>query len=232
MQSIIIAIDGPSSSGKSTLAKQLAAALQYNYVDSGAYYRAVTLHFQQLGLDLNQPKQLVSALEHVQLETVYDPSTNSWQTFLNGKNVEAEIRGISISNQVSTVSAIPEVRSFIVSKLKSFGYDKGVVMDGRDIGTVVFPDAELKIYMTADEKVRSERRFMELKGKGVSVTPSQISENLAGRDLLDKTREMAPLKKAVDAITLDNTALTELQQLEIALKHAQQRISEMNKQKT
>mgnify|MGYP003537607681 CR=1 FL=1 len=228
MQSIIIAIDGPSSSGKSTLAKQLAATLKYNYVDSGAFYRAATLYFHELGIDLQQHQQLIAALKDIHISNSYNPSTDKWQTFLNGRNVESEIRGITISNLVSEVSAIPEVRSFIVSKLRRYGNEKGIVMDGRDIGTVVFPDAELKIYMTADEKVRSERRFRELKSKGVEVTESQISENLAGRDLLDKTRIMAPLRKADDAIVLDNTNLTEQQQLEQVLKLARLKISERN----
>jgi cytidylate kinase len=228
MQSIIIAIDGPSSSGKSTLAKQLAAALNYNYVDSGAFYRAATLHFHELGLDLKQHEQLIAALEDIHMNTTYNPSTDTWQTILNGRNVESEIRGITISNLVSEVSAIPEVRSFIVSKLRRYGNEKGIVMDGRDIGTVVFPEAELKIYMTADEKVRSKRRFEELKRRGLQVTESQISENLAGRDLLDRTREMAPLRKAEDAIVLDNTNLTEQQQIEQVLKLARLKISEHN----
>ena len=178
MQSIIIAIDGPSSSGKSTLAKQLAATLKYNYVDSGAFYRAATLYFHELGIDLQQHQQLIAALNDIHISTAYNPSTDTWQTFLNGRNVESEIRGITISNLVSEVSAIPEVRSFIVSKLRRFGNEKGIVMDGRDIGTVVFPDAELKIYMTADEKVRSERRFRELKSKGVAATGPQICVSL------------------------------------------------------
>lgn len=225
MHPIVIAIDGPSSSGKSTLARQLAAALNYRYIDSGGFYRAITLYLHDVGIDLRNREILMQMLKPVTLDTEYNSQSKSWQIMLNGRNVESEIRGIEISGLVSGVSAIPEIRSFVVSKLRQYGVNKAIVMDGRDIGTVVFPDAELKIYMTADERVRGERRYQEMKKKGWDVTATQIAENLAGRDLLDTTRETAPLKRAEDAVILDNTALTEKQQFEFAMELATRKIS-------
>lgn len=225
MHPIIIAIDGPSSSGKSTLAKHLAAALHYNYIDSGAFYRAITVYFHEHQTDFKKKQEVSNALRQITFDFQHDFECNESHIYLNGRNVEAEIRGITIANLVSEVSTIPEVRSFIVSKLRIYGKDKAVVMDGRDIGTVVFPDAELKIYMTADKKVRSERRFNEMKKKGLNVTESQISKNLSVRDLLDSTRVTAPLKKAADAIELDNTLLSEQEQFEQMLQLAKEKIA-------
>jgi len=225
MQKIIIAIDGLSSSGKSTLAKHLAEELHYLYIDSGAFYRAVTVYFHEKNIDWKNQTELSNALHHLDLGFEYDFKTKEAGTFLNGKNVESGIRGIIISNLVSEISTIPEVRKFIVSKLQVYGKNKGVVMDGRDIGTVVFPEAALKIYMTAEEKVRSGRRFNEMKNKGVEVTESQISKNLSGRDWLDSTRATAPLRKAADAIVLDNTHMTEKEQFEFVLDLANKKIS-------
>ncbi|MEO6167022.1 MAG: (d)CMP kinase [Chitinophagales bacterium] len=225
MQSIIIAIDGPSSSGKSTLAKLLAVALNYGYIDSGAFYRATTVYFNEHGIDLNNQTEILDALGHIEFVFEHDIDQNVSHIFLNGRNVESEIRGINISNLVSAVSTIPEVRKFIVEKLRAYGTHKGIVMDGRDIGTVVFPEAELKIYMTADEKIRSERRYREMKNKGMEVTESQISKNVSGRDLLDSTRVTAPLKKADGAIVLDNTLISEKEQFEQVLALAQKKIA-------
>ncbi|HUM47742.1 MAG TPA: (d)CMP kinase [Chitinophagales bacterium] len=225
MHPIIIAIDGPSSSGKSTLAKLLAAALNYRYIDSGAFYRATTVYFYENRIDLSSQPEILNALAHIQLQFEHDIKHNESHIYLNGKSVESEIRGITISNLVSGVSTLPEVRKFIVAKLRDYGTKKGVVMDGRDIGTVVFPEAELKIYMTADEKVRSERRYLEMKNKGLEVTQSQITKNLYGRDLLDSTRVTAPLKKADDAIVVDNTLLSEKEQFEHVLALAHEKIA-------
>lgn len=224
MHPIIIAIDGPSSSGKSTLAKHLAAALQYNYIDSGAFYRAITVYYHQNATDLQQIPELLDSFKNINIDFQYDFEQNESHVVLNGRNVEAEIRGLMIADLVSVVSSIPEVRTFIVSKLREYGKNRGIVMDGRDIGTVVFPEAELKIYMTADEKVRSERRYNEMKNKGMDVTKSQVSQNLSGRDLLDSTRRSSPLKKAADAVEIDNTLLTEQEQFELVLRLAKEKI--------
>lgn len=226
MHPIIIAIDGLSSSGKSTLAKHLAEELRYLYVDSGAFYRAATVYFYKHGIDWNNKHELLDALTDLHLAFEYDLKSKESRIFLNGKNVEPEIRGITISNLVSEISTLPEVRKYIVSKLQEYGNNKGIVMDGRDIGTVVFPQAELKIYLMADENVRSERRYKEMKNKGLEVTESQITKNLSGRDLLDSTRVTAPLKKAEDAIMLDNTSMTEKEQFEFVLSLARKKMNE------
>ncbi|MBX7109057.1 MAG: (d)CMP kinase [Chitinophagales bacterium] len=227
MHPIIIAIDGPSSSGKSTLAKHLAAALQYNYVDSGAFYRAVTVFFHQNSIDFKQVPEIIASFNRINIDFQYDFANQESHVFLNGKNVETEIRSILIADLVSEVSSIPEVRTFIVTKLREYGKNKGIVMDGRDIGTVVFPEAALKVYMTADEKVRSERRYKELKNKGLEVTKSQVSQNLSGRDLTDSTRVTAPLKKAADAVEVDNTLLSEQEQFEFVLQLAKAKIASL-----
>lgn len=221
---IIIAIDGFASSGKSTLSKQLAAALHYNYIDSGAFYRAITLYFLKNNIDWKKKESLMSALQKIKLNFEYDVTLNQTKTFLNGENVESEIRSISVSESVSEISTIPEVRNFISEKLREYGKDKRLVMDGRDIGTIVFPNAELKIYMTADQKTRSERRFNEMTNKGVQITEDRIIQNLSGRDLLDSTRSFAPLKKADDAIILDNTNLSMEEQFSVVLKLAKEKI--------
>lgn len=225
MQPIIIAIDGPSSSGKSTIAKYLASVLRYRYIDSGAFYRAITVYFHRHKTDVSQIGNVKTALQAINIDFEFDFQTGESKTLLNGENVEPIIRGIEISNLVSEVSAIPEVRSFVVSKLREYGKHKAIVMDGRDIGTVVFPDAALKIYMTADEKVRSERRFKEMKKKGADVTESQITKNLSGRDLLDSTRPSDPLKKAGDAVEFDNTRLSKEESFEQMLLLARKRIA-------
>ena len=208
---ITIAIDGYSSTGKSTIAKELAKRLGYIYVDSGAMYRAVALFaFQQkwIGTEFFQVRSLVENLKHVSITFVYNADLGFAETHLNGINVESEIRSLEISNYVSRVAAIPEVRKLLVSLQKMMGASKGVVMDGRDIGTVVFPDAELKIFMTATPDTRAKRRYDELQAKGEEVTYQAILDNVIYRDHLDTTREDSPLTKAIDAVEIDNSQLT------------------------
>ena len=208
---ITIAIDGYSSTGKSTIAKELAKRLGYIYVDSGAMYRAVALFaFQQkwIGTDFFQVRSLVENLKHVSITFVYNAELGFAETYLNGINVESDIRSLEISNYVSRVAAIPEVRKLLVSLQKEMGVSKGVVMDGRDIGTVVFPDAELKLFMTASPDTRAKRRYDELRARGEEVTYKAILENVIYRDDLDTTREDSPLTKAIDAVEIDNSQLT------------------------
>ncbi|MDG1504275.1 MAG: (d)CMP kinase [Flavicella sp.] len=208
---ITIAIDGYSSTGKSTIAKELAKRLGYIYVDSGAMYRAVALFaFQQkwIGTDFFQVRSLAENLKHVSITFVYNAELGFAETYLNGINVESDIRSLEISNYVSRVAAIPEVRKLLVSLQKEMGVSKGVVMDGRDIGTVVFPDAELKLFMTASPDTRAKRRYDELRAKGEEVTYQAILENVIYRDHLDTTREDSPLTKAIDAVEIDNSQLT------------------------
>jgi cytidylate kinase len=208
---ITIAIDGYSSTGKSTIAKELAKRLGYIYVDSGAMYRAVALFaFQQkwIGTDFFQVRSLVENLKQVSITFVYNAELGFAEAHLNGVNVESDIRSLEISNYVSRVAAIPEVRKLLVSLQKEMGVSKGVVMDGRDIGTVVFPDAELKLFMTASPDTRAKRRYDELRAKGEEVTYQAILENVIYRDHLDTTREDSPLTKAIDAVEIDNSQLT------------------------
>ena len=208
---ITITIDGYSSTGKSTIAKELAKRLGYIYVDSGAMYRAVALFaFQQkwIGTDFFQVRSLVENLKHVSITFVYNAELGFAETYLNGINVESDIRSLEISNYVSRVAAIPEVRKLLVSLQKEMGVSKGVVMDGRDIGTVVFPDAELKLFMTASPDTRAKRRYDELRARGEEVTYQAILENVIYRDHLDTTREDSPLTKAIDAVEIDNSQLT------------------------
>lgn len=213
----IIAIDGLSSSGKSTLAKQLAEKLGLRFIDSGAYYRAVTLYLIEHRILFNNPELLSEALLAIEILFEFDLKSKESKTFLNGINVEAEIRSMEVSQMVSEISALPQVREFISNTLRKINDESGIVMDGRDIGTVVFPEAPVKVYLTANQKTRSERRFEEMKRKGVDVTEKQIRQNLSGRDLLDSTRKTAPLKQAEDAFVIDNSNLTLDQQLNKAL---------------
>jgi cytidylate kinase len=204
---IVIAIDGFSSCGKSTFAKKIAKKYNYTYVDSGAMYRAVTLScIKHNIIDNNTVDQikLNDILNNVEIDFEYDNEGNQI-TKLNGEDVENEIRSISVSSKVSLISSIGSVREKLVKLQQGFGIKKGIVMDGRDIGTAVFPDAELKIFMTADPKVRAKRRYDELIAKGDDVNYDDIEENIVSRDHLDQTREISPLVKADDAITLDNT---------------------------
>lgn len=225
---ITIAIDGFSSTGKSTVAKQLAQRLGYVYVDTGAMYRAVTLwamrqnYISESGVNR---EELVQHLPQVQLQFVYNPAVGFGEMHLNGENVEAEIRGIDVSNNVSHVAEISEVRAKLVEQQQAMGVHKGIVMDGRDIGTVVFPQAELKIFMTASPAVRAERRYLELKAKGEEVSPEEILANVNERDYIDTHRADSPLRKAEDALELDNSDLSREEQLEIILGWVKNRLS-------
>jgi CMP/dCMP kinase len=205
---IIIAIDGWSSCGKSTLAKELAKELGYLYVDSGAMYRAITLYFLRNHVDWTDKNEVKSALKEISLEFIYNDKSQQTEMHLNGENVEYVIRDLVVAEKVSDVAAIKEVRKFAVEQQQLMGKKKGVIMDGRDIGTVVFPKAELKIFLTADNAVRVERRFKELFEKNPNVTIEEIKANLEMRDYIDSNREESPLRKADDAILVDNTNLT------------------------
>ena len=218
---IVITIDGWSSCGKSTLAKQLAKALGYIYVDSGAMYRAITLYFLRNNVDWTDAKEVKAALKEILLEFVYNPKTETSEIYLNGENVEYVIRDLVVAEKVSEIAAIKEVRDFAVAQQQQMGKRKGIVMDGRDIGTVVFPKAELKIFMTADNAVRVERRFKELYEKNPNVTLEEVKTNLEMRDYIDSNREVSPLRKAEDAIVLDNTNLSPEEQFKKALKMVQ-----------
>jgi CMP/dCMP kinase len=221
---IIITIDGWSSCGKSTLAKQLAKELGYIYVDSGAMYRAFTLFFLRNHIDWTDTDQVKKAMKDVSLEFVYNPKSLQSEIYLNGENVEYVIRDLVVAEKVSEVAALKEVRKLAVAQQQRMGKNRGIVMDGRDIGTVVFPDAELKIFMTADNAVRVERRFQELYEKNPNITIDEVKANLEMRDYIDSNREISPLRKAEDAILLDNTNLTEKEQLQKALKWAEDQI--------
>jgi cytidylate kinase len=217
---ITIAIDGYSSCGKSTLAKSLASQLKYTYVDSGAMYRAITLFAIGKGVaskDLVQKKALISMLNEIDIELKYDSEAQKVTTFLNGKNVEEEIRTMRVSEVVSFVSVIKEVRTKLQSIQQKYGEQGGVVMDGRDIGTAVFPNAELKIFMTASPQVRAQRRFDELQANGKGVSFQEVQNNLFSRDKEDSSRKENPLVQAEDAVVLDNSNLTMEEQLELAL---------------
>jgi CMP/dCMP kinase len=216
---IIIAIDGHSSCGKSTLAKSLAGRLHYIYIDSGAMYRAVTLYALRKGF-INDGKlvedKIISSLKDIKITFHWDRDGEKNITFLNGENVEDEIRQLEVSKNVSPVSTIPEVRHEMVKQQRENGKNKGVVMDGRDIGTIVFPEAELKIFMTASPRIRAHRRYLELKGKYDKVDYNEILENVEERDKIDSERKISPLKKADDAVVLDNSNMTREEQLEWA----------------
>jgi cytidylate kinase len=218
-ENIVVAIDGYSSCGKSTLAKALAKKLHFVYVDSGAMYRAVTLYFLRNLVDITSEKAVEEALENIHL----DFHARDYETHitLNGEEVSNEIRDMKISELVSPVSALKKVRTEMVKQQQRMGKTANIVMDGRDIGTTVFPDASLKIFMTADPKVRAERRFKEMVAKGDSISLEEVFENLAHRDFLDTTRTESPLKRAEDAIILDNTELTPEEQLSFALNQVE-----------
>jgi len=220
---IIIAIDGFSSCGKSTLARELAARLGYNYIDSGAMYRAITLYFLRNNVDYANTRQVHQALGDINLSFVFNEQTMQSDIHLNDEDVEPYIRDMIVSEKVSEVAAISEVRSFAVAQQKRMGKKKGIVMDGRDIGTVVFTDAELKIFMTADPGVRVLRRFKEMFVTTPSITMDEVRHNLELRDYIDSNREDSPLRQADDAILLDNSALTKEEQLEKVLEWVKER---------
>lgn len=211
MKKITIAIDGFSSTGKSTVAKQLAKALGYVYVDSGAMYRAVTLYAMQNGIitkDYFNIQKLVSELDTLTISFIYNESVGFAEVYLNGLNVESQVRTLDVSQWVSQVAEISEVRKMLVLQQKQMGQEKGVVMDGRDIGTVVFPDAELKLFMTASAETRAKRRYKELLERKEDVSYEDVLENVETRDLIDSTRDDSPLLKADDAIEIDNSNLS------------------------
>ncbi len=216
MKKIIITIDGWSACGKSTLAKQLANKLNYVFIDSGAMYRAITLFLIREHINWTNLKKVHEALKDISIEFIFNPASQKSEMYLNGENVEYVIRDMVVAEKVSEVAAIKEVREFAVAQQQKMGNNKGIVMDGRDIGTVVFPDAELKIFMTADNAIRVERRFRELFLKNPNTRIEDIKNNLEMRDYIDSNREFSPLRKADDAKILDNTNITEKQQFDIA----------------
>jgi CMP/dCMP kinase len=222
MKKIIITIDGFSSCGKSTLAKQLAKELDYVYIDSGAMYRAITLYFLRNHVDWTDRLEVEEALRNIHLQFVTNAATGQSEMHLNGENVEYVIRDMVVAEKVSEVSSIGAVREFAVAAQRQMGDGGGIVMDGRDIGTTVFPQAELKIFMTADVGVRVERRYKEMIAKNPNVTLEEVRHNLEMRDFIDSNREISPLRKAADAVELDNTDLTEEEQLQFALGKAKQ----------
>lgn len=216
-QDLVIAIDGHSSGGKSSYAKKIANELGITYVDSGAMYRAVTLYAMENNLirdGLIDERELVRQLENIRIEIIYNPKKARYETWMNNKNIEDDIRTVAVSGYVSPVSKIREVRETLVDLQREMARDRGVVMDGRDIGTVVFPDADIKIYLTAKPEIRAQRRYDELKEKGMKASYEEIHENIMDRDHQDSTREISPLKKAEDAVELDNSSMTPEEQMD------------------
>lgn len=226
MKKINIAIDGYSSCGKSTLAKDIAKKLDYKYIDSGAMYRAATLYFLDKGIDIQDHELISQHLDNINISFEYQDGRPI--TCLNGINVENRIREMRVARAVSHLAIISSVRHKLVLQQQALGKDKGVVMDGRDISTVVFPDAELKIFVTAEIDIRAERRTQELLAKGIEANLDDIRANLRDRDYIDSTREDSPLSQADDAILLDNSNLDRASQLQKALEWAQERISAAN----
>lgn len=221
---IIIAIDGFSSCGKSTLAKAMAKALEYVFVDTGAMYRAIALYFLRNNIVFNDTASIEAALHAIELRFRYNSVSQKSDMYLNGENVEQEIREMQVSQKVSEVASIAAVRDFAVAQQQAMGIDKGIVMDGRDIGTVVFPNAELKLFVTADPAIRLERRYQELLQTNPAILREEVAANLQQRDLMDSTRAHSPLKQAEDALVLDNTNLDRVQQFELAMQWAMDKI--------
>ena len=219
---IIIAIDGFSSCGKSTLAKQLAEKLHYKYLDSGAMYRAVTLYLLEKNIDYGDHEAVKKSLDDIHIDFRYNPEKKRNETYLNDEMVEDQIRTMQVSDVVSPVSAIPVVRDFLVAQQQRVGKDRGLVMDGSDIGTVVCPDAELKIFMKASKGVRAQRRWEELKQRNMEMPFEDVLHNIENRDYSDTHRAYNPLRKAPDAVELDNTHLTEEEQLYLVLQTAKE----------
>jgi cytidylate kinase len=208
---LIIAIDGYSSCGKSTFARLIAKELNYIYIDSGAMYRAVTLYCMNknyVSLNRLSTPEILSELQELQIDFVYNNEINEYETFLNLENVEKEIRSMEVTANVSRISQIPEVRTRLVELQRHIGISKGIVMDGRDIGTVVFPNADIKIFMTASVDIRAKRRYDELKSKGILIDFEEIKKNIIARDITDENRDISPLRRADDAIILDNSRMT------------------------
>lgn len=227
MNKITIAIDGYSSTGKSTLAKQIAQQLGYVYIDTGAMYRAVTWYAMQNDIISSthfDEEKLIQSLPQLTLKFVFNPQLGFGEIYLNNLNVEPYIRTIAVSELVSQIAKVPQVRKMLVAQQQQMGTNKGVVMDGRDIGTVVFPNAEVKLFMTATPQVRAQRRFKELTEKGEKTSVEQVYNNLVQRDQIDSTREDSPLTKAPDAVEIDNSQLTPQQQLNLVMQHIQTKI--------
>jgi cytidylate kinase len=225
---LIIAIDGYSSCGKSTFARTIAKDLNYIFIDSGAMYRAVTLYCMRrefIGNGKLNIEGIIRELKDIHIEFVYNPDIVEYETFLNSENVEKEIRGIEVSAYVSRISQIQEVRSRMVELQRQIGVFKGIVMDGRDIGTVVFPDADLKIFMTASVEIRAKRRYDELINKGVNVDFDEIRKNIIARDITDENRDISPLRRADDAIVLDNSRMTVEEQMVWVLQIIEKKIN-------
>lgn len=213
---LIIAIDGYSSCGKSTFAKLIAKELNYIYIDSGAMYRVVTLFCMRkkyISITSVNTTGIISELKDVQIDFVFNPDIKEYETFLNSENVEKEIRNMEVTSYVSRISQIPEVRARLVEMQRQIGASKGIVMDGRDIGTVVFPDADIKIFMTASVDIRAKRRHNELKEKGLIIDFEEIKRTIIARDIADENRDISPLRRADDAIILDNSRMTIAEQM-------------------
>jgi cytidylate kinase len=213
---LIIAIDGYSSCGKSTFARLIAKELNYIFIDSGAMYRAVTLFCMRAGLIGNSgvdTNAIISGLKNIQIDFVYNPDINEYETFLNSENVEKEIRNMAVTSHVSRISQISEVRTRMVELQRQIGVMKGIVMDGRDIGTVVFPDADIKIFMTASVDIRAKRRHSELINKGINIDFEEIKRTIIARDIADENRDISPLRRADDAIILDNSRMSVAEQM-------------------
>lgn len=231
MNKITIAIDGHSSTGKSTAAKELAKALNYIYVDTGAMYRAVTYYALKNNFfknnNLNE-KELIQSLNEINISFQYDQEAEKSMVLLNGENVEAFIRQMDVSQKVSHIAKVPEVREKLVKIQQKMGEEGGLVMDGRDIGSVVFPDAELKIFMTASADERAKRRFAELKASHLELDFNEVLKNVKERDLIDSSRKTSPLVQTKDAIKLDNTKLTKQEQSRVLLDLALNKIEEVN----
>jgi cytidylate kinase len=222
---IIIAIDGFSSCGKSTIAKDLASKIGYRYVDTGAMYRAVTLFFLHNQIEFHHLDLVIESLKDITINFRIDEATQSQITMMNGEDIENEIRlNPRVASAVSDVSAISEVRRFLVKQQQAMGSEKGIVMDGRDIGTIVFPNAELKLFITADPNIRAQRRLDELKAKGQNTTFDEVLANLAKRDFIDSNREDSPLRKADDAIEIDNSFIDKKEQLNLIIKLVNERL--------
>ncbi len=229
---INIAIDGYSSCGKSTLAKELSRELGYTHIDSGAMYRAITLFLLRNKIDIQNNEAVINSLPAIKVERAIDELSAKPITLLNGENVEAQIRTLIVSENVSEVSMIKEVRVFLVGQQQLLGKQKGLVMEGRDIGTVVFPDAELKLFLTADMDTRAQRRYLELKENGhLNITKEEVIRNIEHRDYLDTHRTESPLYKADDAVMIDNSILSRADQLRIALQLANNVISQLAESK-
>ena len=226
MKKIVIAVDGYSACGKSSTAKEVASRLGYVYIDTGAMYRAVTLFFLRNYINLTNPRDIEKALDQINISFIPDTGTGINETYLNGLNVEKDIRGMDVSGKVSEVSAIPTVRRAMVEQQRKLGKNKAVVMDGRDIGTFVFPQAELKVFMTADFDVRAARRQRQLLERGDMIGFEEVKKNLKHRDTIDTTRAESPLKKADDAHIIDTTELTMEEQIEQIVRLAKKIIDQ------